>query len=94
MLAFDSVRGVQVLDGAESGTPDGVRTTARSATGFALAESPGAWPRGRLALAFKDQRLGADFLRTETYDGAAAVTVDVARGDGTTSSVVHAFPAE
>jgi hypothetical protein len=92
-LAFDPVRGVQVLDGVESRTADGVRTAASAAQGFALPTAPGAWPQGRLTLAFADPRLGVGFTRSETFTGGAAVTVNVARADGSSVQVVHDFPA-
>ena len=91
-LAVDPVTGVQVLDGAEGRTADGARTTSSAAQGFALPTAPGAWPQGRLALTFADPRLGVSFTRSESFTGGAAVTVNVARADGSTAAVVHEFP--
>lgn len=90
VLTYDPERRVQMLDGNEGRSPDGVRTVTSAATGFALEAQTGAWPQGRLSLGFSDLRLGADFTRTEVYGGDAAVRVDVVRGDGSSESVVHA----
>ncbi|MCE9635152.1 MAG: hypothetical protein K8T90_05535 [Planctomycetes bacterium] len=93
VLAFDAIRGVQVLNGSESRFPDPGRAVTSSAAGFALPVLPGAWPQGTLTTSVTDPRRGDDFTRTEAFTGAASVTVAV-RSGATTDSVSHDFPAK
>ena len=91
-LSHDADRRVQVLDGTEFRFPEPGRTLTSSAKGFALPGLPGAWPQGSLTLAVDDPARGTDFLRRETYTGAASVNVDVLRGDGSADSNLLTFP--
>lgn len=93
-LSHDADRGVEVLDGTEVRLPEVGRTLTSSARGFALPAKPGSWPQGTLTLAVGDPSRGTDFVRRETFDGAASVRVDIVRGDGSTLTNEIAFPGE
>jgi hypothetical protein len=75
-LTFDSVRGVQVLDGSETLTDFAGRTTSVAARGFALSDDGSSWPSGALTWRVDDPRNATNFARRETYDGTSTVGVD------------------
>jgi hypothetical protein len=75
-LTLDPVRGVQILDGAESLTDAAARTTSASAHGFVAATSAPAAPSGVLTWSRDDPRNSVSVARRETYDGTATVRVE------------------
>jgi len=75
-LTFDSVRGVQVLDGNETLTDGAGRTTSVASRGFAASSGASNWPSGALTWRFDDPRNGTSFARRETYDGTSTVGVN------------------